>query len=54
MPWCGSSTTCEEQGYVTAERVGRRNRYTVDPGVLLRHPLEADHTVGDLIDALAD
>lgn len=44
----------EEQGYVTAERVGRRNRYTVDAAVLLRHPLEADHTVGDLIDALAD
>lgn len=43
-----------EQGYVTAERVGRRNRYTVDPAVLLRHPLQAEHTVGDLFDALAD
>jgi DNA-binding MarR family transcriptional regulator len=44
----------EEQGYVKAERIGRRNRYSVHADVLLRHPLEAAHSVGDLIDALAD
>jgi DNA-binding IclR family transcriptional regulator len=44
----------EEQGYVRAERIGRRNRYSVHTDVLLRHPLEAAHSVGDLIDALAD
>ena len=44
----------EEQGYVTAERIGRRNRYTVNAEILLRHPLEADHSIGDLIDSLAD
>ena len=44
----------EEQGYVKSERVGRRNRYAVDTDLLLRHPLEASHSVGDLINALAD
>lgn len=44
----------EENGYVNAERVGRRNRYTVNDQVTLRHPLEANHSVGDLIDSLTD
>ncbi len=44
----------EENGYVTTERVGRRNRYQLNTDVHLRHPLEADHTVGDLIASLAD
>ncbi|MET7378320.1 MarR family transcriptional regulator [Streptomyces sp. NPDC005526] len=41
----------EAAGYLTRARVGRRNRYTVDPTVALRHPAEADHPVGDLLDA---
>ena len=44
----------EENGYVTAERIGRRNRYQINTEVTLRHPLEANHSVGDLIDSLAD
>ncbi|MFK8023433.1 MAG: helix-turn-helix transcriptional regulator [Ilumatobacter sp.] len=44
----------EEQGYVRTERVGRRNRYSVNPDRRLRHPLESDHAIGDLINALAD
>ncbi|MFN3256057.1 MAG: helix-turn-helix transcriptional regulator [Ilumatobacter sp.] len=44
----------EENGYVTAERIGRRNRYEINTSVKLRHPLEADHTVGDLIASLRD
>lgn len=44
----------EQNGYVTAERVGRRNRYHLNIDVRLRHPLEADHTVGELIASLAD
>ena len=44
----------EENGYVTAERIGRRNRYHINTDVTLRHPLEANHSVGDLIDSLAD
>lgn len=39
----------EAAGYLTRERVGRRNRYTIDPTVALRHPSEADHPVGDLL-----
>lgn len=39
-------------GYLEKSKVGRRNIYTVNPQGRLRHPLEAAHTVGDLIDAL--
>ncbi|MFF5157833.1 helix-turn-helix transcriptional regulator [Streptomyces sp. NPDC000348] len=39
----------ETAGYLTRTRVGRRNRYTIDPTVALRHPAEADHPVGDLL-----
>jgi hypothetical protein len=41
-----------EQGYVEAERVGRRNRYRVNTDGRLRHPIEAGHTVGDLLRSL--
>lgn len=41
----------EAAGYLTRTRVGRRNRYTIDPTVALRHPSEADHPVGDLLSA---
>jgi len=44
----------EENGYVTSERIGRRNRYQINSDVTLRHPLEANHSVGDLIGSLAD
>lgn len=44
----------EDNGYVTAERIGRRNRYTVNADVRLRHPLEGNHSVGDLIESLAN
>ena len=39
-------------GYVTRMRVGRRNRYEVHRNVPLRHPLDAELTVGVLLDAL--
>lgn len=39
----------EAAGAITRERVGRRNRYAVHAGVSLRHPLEAAHTVGELL-----
>jgi predicted transcriptional regulator len=39
-------------GYVTRTREGRRNRYTIDRGGDLRHPLEQDHTIGELLVAL--
>jgi hypothetical protein len=37
------------EGYVTRTRVGRRNRYEVKAEAPLRHPLEHDHTVGELL-----
>ena len=37
------------EGYVTRTRVGRRNRYEVRTDAPLRHPLEHDHTVGELL-----
>jgi DNA-binding MarR family transcriptional regulator len=39
-------------GYVSRERAGRRNHYTIDPEGPLRHPLEDDHTVGELLGML--
>ncbi|WP_255729739.1 winged helix-turn-helix transcriptional regulator [Mycobacterium sp. PSTR-4-N] len=39
-------------GYVTKSKVGRRNNYTVNRDGRMRHPVEAAHTVGELIDAL--
>jgi len=36
-------------GYVTRTREGRRNRYRVHPEAPLRHPLEHDHSVGELL-----
>lgn len=42
----------ETGGYLTHERVGRRNRYTVNADLPLRHPLESNHAVGDLLTSL--
>ena len=41
-----------EAGYVTRVRVGRRNHYEIHPDLPLRHPVEQDHSIGDLIMAL--
>lgn len=40
----------ESIGCVTHERIGRRNRYHINPDAHLRHPLESDVTIGDLIE----
>lgn len=42
----------EDAGFITRERVGRRNRYTVSADKPLRHPLESQHTVQDLLRTL--
>ena len=42
----------EDDGYVARERIGRRNRYTVLAGQPLRHPLEAGHTIEEIIDTV--
>ena len=41
-----------EGGYVSRTREGRRNRYQIIPDAPLRHPLEDDHTIGDLLETL--
>lgn len=41
-----------DSGYLIKEKVGRRNLYTVNRKGRLRHPLEAHHTIGELITAL--
>jgi len=42
----------EQDGYLKSERVGRRNRYHINDDRALRHPLEDQHTVRDLIASL--
>jgi hypothetical protein len=42
----------ERDGYLARERVGRRNRYSVIAGRPLRHPLDDEHTVAEIISLL--
>jgi predicted transcriptional regulator len=42
----------EAAGYIARHREGRRNWYTVHPELPMRHQLERDHAVGDLLAAL--
>ena len=39
-------------GYLTRERDGRRNRYQLYPELPLRHPLERNHQIGELLTTL--
>ena len=38
-----------EAGYVKRERVGRRNRYVVNPHAPMRHPAQSEVEVGELL-----
>lgn len=42
-----------EAGYVSRDRVGRRNKYEIHPDLPLRHPVENEHSIGELLLALA-
>jgi DNA-binding IclR family transcriptional regulator len=42
-----------ETGYVKVERVGRRNRYTVDREHAMRHSAQVGHEIGALLAALS-
>ncbi len=44
----------EESGYITRSRVGRSNRYELHREKPLRHDLEKHHTIGDLLDSVAE
>lgn len=39
----------EAAGYLRHTKVGRRNRYTINPAGSFRHPAEAHRTIGDLL-----
>ena len=39
----------EDAGYLTSERVGRRKHYDINTAMPMRHPLEDEHSVNDLI-----
>ena len=41
-----------EAGYIETIRVGRRNRYTVNREITMRHPAQANHEIGELLDLL--
>jgi predicted transcriptional regulator of viral defense system len=41
-----------EAGYLERAREGRRNRYRVNPDGPLRHPMDRDHAVGEILEVL--
>jgi DNA-binding MarR family transcriptional regulator len=44
----------EAEGYITKQRVGRRNHYALDRRKKFRHPHEAGHRVGELLSVFAE
>ena len=38
-----------ESDYVERERIGRRNRYRVNPDTAMRHPAQEGHDIGELL-----
>jgi DNA-binding transcriptional ArsR family regulator len=40
----------EAAGYIEVEKVGRQNRYRILESRALRHPIEAHHTIGELLE----
>lgn len=44
----------EEEGYISHERVGRRNRYSINLDGELRHPIEAGVSVRQLLENLVE
>lgn len=43
----------EDAGIIRRIREGRRNRYEIDRAASLRHPIESESTVGELLKATA-
>ena len=46
-------TELEEAGYLERERDGRRNNYRLNTAMPLRHPLDSDHRIGELLATFA-
>lgn len=45
-------TDLEKCGYIARSKEGRRNHYTVHPDLPMRHRLERDYAVGEILKAL--
>jgi DNA-binding IclR family transcriptional regulator len=45
-------TDLVDAGYVTRERIGRRNHYTLNRNLAMRHPSQFEHEIGELLDLL--
>jgi DNA-binding IclR family transcriptional regulator len=43
----------EAAGYLTRDRIGRRNRYIINPDNMFRHSAQGELRVGPLLDLLA-
>ncbi len=41
-----------ETGYLSRERIGRRNHYSLNLEAAMRHPAQHGHDIGELIDLL--
>lgn len=41
-----------EAGFLTRQRVGRRNRYEINREHAMRHPAQSGHEIGALLDLL--
>src|SRR5262245_17381898 len=41
-----------DAGFVTVERVGRRNRYSINREAAMRHRAQDGHPIGELLDLL--
>jgi predicted transcriptional regulator len=44
----------EEGAVITRSKIGRRNSYSINLDVRLRHPLESDHSVGELLERIIE
>ena len=44
----------EAAGYISHERIGRRNRYVVHADRPMRHPMWRHHQIHELLDVLTD
>jgi DNA-binding IclR family transcriptional regulator len=42
-----------DAGFVERDRVGRRNHYSINRNIQMRHPAQHEHEVGELLDLLA-
>lgn len=45
-------TDLVDAGYLERQREGRRNRYRLHTELPLRHPLERDHAIGEILQVL--